>query len=199
MRRPVRIGVTGGIGSGKSTLVTELARRGCAVFSADEQVHRLYATSESLRSQLRARWGASVLSDGTVDRARIAAIVFADPAERAWLESIVHPLVGAAWETFASLAHDVPAVVAEVPLLFEANVDDRYDLTVLVTAPESVRVQRIESRGSAAADAVSRMQAQLTDEVRAQRADLVIENTGSIADVARLADDVLAAANRVSN
>ncbi len=199
MRRPVRIGITGGIGSGKSTLVAELARRGCAVFSADEQVHELYARDEALRGLLRERWGDQVVAvDGSIDRSRVSAIVFADAVERAWLESVVHPLVGAAWESFAAQASSAPAIVAEVPLLFEAGLEDRYDLTVLVTAPVEDRLRRVEARGVSAKDAHARMQAQLTEQERSNRAHLVLANTGTLDDMPQLADRVLEAARSLT-
>ncbi|MBC7644530.1 MAG: dephospho-CoA kinase, partial [Thermoleophilia bacterium] len=105
-QRPVLIGVTGGIGSGKSTVIDRFVQHGAARFSADEAVHALYATDE-VRDAVTARWGNRVLaSDGTIDRSVIAAIIFPDAAERIWLEGLLHPLVARAWLRFVYEAGD---------------------------------------------------------------------------------------------
>lgn len=199
MRRPVRIGVTGGLGAGKSSLVRELAMLGCRVFSADAVVHELYASHDGLRDVVRARWGDRILADdGTINRAAIADIVFADDVERTWLESVVHPLVADAWLQFVAAEQDAPAVVAEVPLLFEAGLADRYDLTVLVTAPEQIRRERVRTREHGSSHAAARMAAQWTDEARSDRADVVVHNDGSEAALMIAARTIFEAARTLS-
>lgn len=198
MGLPARIGVTGGIGAGKSVLVRELAARGCATFSSDDVVHALYARDPDLRREVTARWGDAILDDaGAVSRDAIAAIVFNDDGERRWLESVVHPLVAREWLRFIdAVGEDVPAIVAEVPLLFEAGLEDRYDLTVLVTAPLETRLARVGQRAHGALHAAERAAAQLTDEQRAARAGFVVVNDGTPDQLSAAAGEVLAAAGR---
>ncbi len=199
MRRPVRIGVTGGLGAGKSTLVRELARLGCVVFSADDVVHELYASNDELQKAVRERWGDRVCTaDGSINRAAIAEIVFADANERAWLESIVHPLVAAAWLQCVAQADAAAAIVAEVPLLFEAGLEDRYDLTVLVTADEATRMERVRDRNHGGSHASARIAAQWSDVQRSERAHLVIRNDGSEAALSAAAQQVLDAAHAIT-
>jgi dephospho-CoA kinase len=183
MTRPVRIGVTGSIGAGKSAFVEALARNGAASFSADAAVHAAYA-DEELRSQLIEHWGDAILADdGSVDRSAIARIVFADEAERRWLEGHVHPFAARAWLQFVDEQDrrdpPPPAIVAEVPLLFEAGLDERYDLTVTVDTPDVVRTERLQLAGDRA-DHRARAAAQLPSEEKARRADVVVGNDGTL-------------------
>lgn len=187
MSRPAVIGVTGGIGAGKSAAVDAFARRGAAVFSADAVVHDLYG-SDDVRDAVVDRWGDAVLApDGSVDREAIAGIVFADPVELAWLEGLLHPLVAREWLRFIEAQRALPeppdVVVAEVPLLFEAGLEDRYDHVVLVTAPLDVRLRRAGERATGSSHPQRRSARQMSDADKRERADVVIENTGSLADL----------------
>ncbi len=182
-RRPLIVGVTGGIGSGKSAAVDEFVRRGAAAFSADQAVHQLYRT-EPVRAAVIARWGPEVCAlTGEIDRARIAAIVFSDPTELQWLEDLLHPRVAEAWESWVSnqrnLANPPRMLVAEVPLLFEAGLEHRYDAVVLVTAPTEIRMQRVHDRGGHAADVSVRGGTQLPASATTSRATCVIDNDGT--------------------
>ncbi|MCW2924517.1 MAG: coaE [Thermoleophilia bacterium] len=199
MPRPIVIGVTGGIGAGKSTVVDAFSRRGATPFSADAAVHELYADPH-VRDAVRERWGSSVFDgSGDVDRGSIAAIVFNDPAERAWLESLLHPLVGVAWDRFVAeqqALHSAPGdsaefLVAEVPLLFEAGLEDRYDTIVAITAPLPTRIARAEARGSGRTLSAERDAAQMPEAEKAERADFTYANTGSVEDLEAFADSVL--------
>lgn len=194
------VGLTGGLGSGKSTALRLLGELGCATISADAIVHGLYAGAR-LRERVVERWGDGVLAaDGTIDRGAIAERVFPEPAEREWLQQQIWPLVGEAIWNFR-LAADAaargeargagaaslvgqphlperPAVaVVETPLLFEAGMEGLYDATVAVIAPEEVRAARAAARGHAAVD--ERNAAQLTQDEKAARADHVIVNDGT--------------------
>lgn len=184
VRQPTIIGVTGGIGAGKSSLVEAFARRGAVVFSADGAVHALYAR-EDVRDAVRARWGDKVFAaDDSVDRGAIAAIVFTDPAERAWLEGLLHPLVGEAWLAFVAEQSALPEppefLVAEVPLLFEAGLEDRYDVVVAITAPRPTRMERVAARGDGRSLPAERNAAQMRQRDKVARADIAFENTGSL-------------------
>jgi dephospho-CoA kinase len=133
-------------------------------------------------SALRQRWGDSIESGGVVDRSAVGERVFNDPAELAWLESAVHPLVQdeiAGW--FAGLPGDCPVAVVEVPLLFEGEMADRFDLTVAVVADEALRRERAEARGHVGLE--GREGRQLSQSDKAARADVVVENDGTPADL----------------
>ncbi|MBS1889027.1 MAG: dephospho-CoA kinase [Actinobacteria bacterium] len=176
------MGLTGGIAAGKSEALAAFGRLGAATLSSDAVVHELLE-SEPLRRELTARWGPEVAPVGApTDRARIGGIVFADPDELTWLESQIHPAVGAATAAWlAALPDDVEFAVVEVPLLFEGGRDGVFDTTVSVVAAEEVRRERAAARGHALVDA--REARQLTQEEKAERADHVVANDGSVADL----------------
>jgi dephospho-CoA kinase len=179
---PLTIGLTGGIAAGKSEALAAFGRLGAATLSSDAVVHDLLE-GEPLRSEMVARWGPEVAPDGApTDRGRIGGVVFADPAELTWLESRIHPAVAvetAAW--IAVLPTDTKVAVIEVPLLFEGGRESVFDTTVSIVAAEGVRRERAASRGHALVDA--REARQLTQEEKAERADHVVVNDGSVADL----------------
>jgi dephospho-CoA kinase len=180
------VGLTGGLGAGKSTALQALERLGAATLSTDAVVHELYA-SDAVREAVVDRWGPEVAPDGVVDRPAIARHVFAAPVERGWLEGLLWPLVGdrvASW--YAELGSRDPAPVAavvETPLLFEAGLESRYDATIAVVADEAVRAERAAARGHAAVD--ERAARQLSQEEKASRATYVVRNHGSVEDLER--------------
>jgi dephospho-CoA kinase len=179
---PLTIGLTGGIAAGKSEALAAFGRLGAATLSSDEVVHDLLE-GEPLRAKLAERWGPEVAPEGApTDRGRIGGIVFADPEQLKWLESTIHPLVGAetaAW--IAGLPDDTMVAVIEVPLLFEGGREKIFDTTVSIVATEDVRRERAASRGHALVDA--REARQLTQEEKAERADHVVVNDGSVEDL----------------
>jgi dephospho-CoA kinase len=189
------IGLTGGIGSGKSEALAACERAGAAVLSSDQVVHDLLGTDD-VKDLLVARWGEAVLADGKIDRAAVAQIVFNQPDELRWLEENLFPLVGAemvAWRVDLESSGDPPPVaVVEVPLLFEAGVHSAFDATIAVVADEAVRAERAASRDHQAVD--ERAARQLSQEEKASRADYVIRNDGSLADLER---DVRALVDRL--
>jgi dephospho-CoA kinase len=180
------VGLTGGLGAGKSTALAALERLGAATLSTDAVVHELYA-SEAVRDAVVGRWGAEVAPDGVVDRRAVAGRAFADADERAWLEGLLWPLVGervAAWREEVEALDPAPvAAVVETPLLFEAGLEHRYDATIAVVADEAVRAERAAARAHAAID--ERAARQLTQEEKASRATYVVRNHGTVEDLER--------------
>ena len=175
------VGLTGGLGAGKSTALAALQRLGAATISTDAVVHELYGTPEVIDAVV-GRWGPEVAPGGVVDRSQVAARAFADPAERAWLEGLLWPLVGRrVWEWREAVAAQdppPPAGVVETPLLFEAGLADAYDATIAVIAPEEVRAARAAARGHQAVD--ERTARQLSQEEKAQRATFSVVNAGTV-------------------
>ena len=179
------VGLTGGMGAGKSTALAALARLGAAVLSTDAVVHELYEHDARLRDAVLARWGAEVAPGGVVDRAAIAARAFANDGERRWLEGLLWPLVGervAAWLQQARAARPAPpAAVVEVPLLFESGLERGYDATIAVIADEAIRHARAAARGHQALD--ERVARQLSQEEKSQLATYTVVNDGSEAEL----------------
>ncbi len=175
------VGLTGGLAAGKSTALAALERLGARTLSTDAVVHELYTEAE-LRDAVVARWGPEVAPDGTVERARVAERVFADDAERKWLESVIWPMVGAkvwAFRQQAEAADLAPvAAVVETPFLFEAGMESGYDATIAVIAPEAVRAERAAERGHHGVD--ERNSRHLSQEEKAARATYIVVNDGSI-------------------
>lgn len=186
------VGLTGGLGAGKSTALAALERLGAAVISSDAVVHELYGADE-LREKVVARFGPGVAPGGVVDRSELARCAFATPEDRAWLESVIWPLVGARVAQWLKEAREQrpppPAAVVEVPLLFEAGLQDIYDATIAVISDEGVRRERAAARGHAALD--ERAARQLSQEEKAERATLVVRNDGTEADLERELSAVL--------
>jgi dephospho-CoA kinase len=178
------VGLTGGLGAGKSTALAALAKLGAEVISSDAVVHELYE-GDQLRDAVVARFGAGVAPAGTVDRAAVARAAFASPEDRAWLEATVWPLVGAhvaAWlERTRALTPAPAAAVVEVPLLFEAGLGELYDATITVISDEGLRAERASARGHALVD--ERAARQLSQQEKASRATFVVENDGSVEDL----------------
>jgi dephospho-CoA kinase len=192
------VGLTGGMGAGKSTALAALERLGAAVLSSDAVVHELYAHDERLRDAVVERWGAQVAPGGVVDRSAVAARAFADAEERDWLEGLLWPLVGArvaAWLTDVRSAGEAAvregprAAVVEVPLLFEAGLDGLYDATIAVIADERLRHERASARGHALAD--ERSARQLPEQEKARRATFVVRNDGSEQELEQVLSAVL--------
>jgi dephospho-CoA kinase len=186
------VGLTGGLGAGKSTALAALERLGAATLSTDAVVHELYETAE-LRDVVVQRWGDAVAPDGVVDRNAVADRVFGSAVEREWLESEVWPRVGArvaAWRGEID-ARDPPppAAVVETPLLFEAGMEGIYDATIAVVADEDVRAQRAGARGHVGTG--ERAARHLSQEEKSHRATFTVDNTGSIEDLERQLSSVL--------
>jgi len=180
------VGLTGGVGAGKSTALSALERLGAATLSTDAVVHDLYA-SDAVRAAVVERFGPDVAPNGAVDRATLATRAFATPEDRAWLEGMLWPRVGeriAAWREAEAARDPAPvAMVVEVPLLFEAGMEGAFDATIAVVADEDVRARRASGRGHEAVD--ERVARQLPQDEKARRADHAVHNDGSIEDLDR--------------
>lgn len=175
----LRVGLSGGIGSGKSTVAQALARRGAVVVDADAIAREVVEPGTPGLEAVVQRFGAGVLDGGgRLDRPRLAALVFDDASARADLNAIVHPLVAAETARRLAAAPADSVVVIDVPLLVEAA-RSGYDVVVIVEAPEAVRLQRLTGRGMSPDDARKRMGTQASDSDRRKVADVVIDNSGS--------------------
>lgn len=186
------IGLTGAIGAGKSTALATFAELGAEVLSTDALVHELYGSKE-LRDAVVQRWGEDVAPGGTVDRGRIAKIVFAAPDEREWLESLLWPLVGqriVSWiEQARARQPPPPAAVLEVPLLFESGFDAGCDATVAIVAGAETIASRTADRGLMSVG--EREGRQLTGEQKAARASYVVENDGGLEELRAKLSNIL--------
>lgn len=184
------VGLTGGIGSGKSTVARMLADRGAVVIDADALAREAVAPGTPGLAAVVTELGPSVLAaDGSLDRAAVAAIVFADADALARLEAVVHPIVAQLTERRRQAAGPGAIVVHDVPLLAENRLAGRYDLVVVVDAPDESRLRRLVARGLTPDDAQARMAVQAGRAERLAVADVVIDNG---TDLAALEDQVAA-------
>lgn len=187
------IGLTGGVATGKSTVVRRLKELGAAVIDADQLAREVVEPGEPALEEIRQRFGPEVIGeDGQLDRARLARIVFEDEEARKALEAIVHPRIRsrmrAKIEEFK--AQGEPVVVCDIPLLFETGVAlDWVDRTVVVYAPKEVQLQRLMARnGLTLEEAERRIAAQMPTEEKARRADAVIDNSRGLEETFRQVD-----------
>ncbi|WP_113702707.1 dephospho-CoA kinase [Nonomuraea lactucae] len=178
----LKIGLTGGIGSGKSEVSRRLAARGAVVIDADRIAREVVEPGTVGLARVVAAFGDEVLRpDGSLDRERLGAIVFADPDKLAVLNSIVHPLVGERVAELQGRAPDDAILVYDVPLLVENKLAPLYDVVVVVDASDEVRIARLaEHRGMPESDAKARIAAQAGREERLRAAHIVIPNEGSL-------------------
>jgi dephospho-CoA kinase len=189
----IRVGLTGGLASGKSTVAHRLAELGAEVFDADRIVAELYAAGGAGEAAAWELFGDEIFDDhGGVDRARLARLVFADPAKRHALEERIHPLVGEEIvRRFADAERrGVPVAVAEASQLLEAGTEDRYDRVVLVVAPEEERIRRWIAKGGDADDARGRIAAQIPPGEARRRATDMMVNDGTLEDLMRRVDEI---------
>lgn len=175
------VGLTGGIGSGKSTVAARLAERGAVVVDADAIVREVQAPGRPVFNAMVERFGPSIVgADGALDRQRVADLVFADAAALADLNAIVHPAVGdEIARRLESAAHSDEVVILDVPLLVESGRDDLIGLLVVDIDPELAVTRLVAHRGFTEADARARMARQVSREQRRARADVIIDNSGT--------------------
>jgi dephospho-CoA kinase len=186
----LRVGLTGGIASGKSTVGRLLGEAGCFVTDADRLVAELYRPGEAGAAAVSELFGARALRpDGGVDTKRLAEIVFGDAAARRRLEAAIHPLVAQRFEALAGERGGI--VVFEATLLVETGGYRRFDALVTVEAGEELRISRAVARGLAEDDARARLRAQATSEQRLAAADYVIRNEGTVAELRVQVDEVV--------
>jgi len=187
------VGLTGGLGAGKSEALRMLEELGAATLSTDAIVHELLASDE-LRDLVTQRLGPELAPDGHLDRSLIAERVFGDDEARAWLEGELWPRVGARialWKEEVEALDPAPAVaVVEVPLLFESGMEAAFDATIAVVADEAVREQRAGARGHAAVS--ERAGRQLSQQEKAERADFEVRNDGTLEELRETLSHVIA-------
>ena len=181
-----KVGLTGGIGSGKSTVCAMLRERGVAVYNSDERAKELMNSDIAIKQRIIARFGAESFADGVLNRAYLAQRVFASEEELAALNAIVHPRV---MEDFAAWAESAEGeyVVLESAILFESGFDSRVDMVVAIMAPDELRIERAMQRDGVTREQVEeRMRCQLSDEERCSRSKYAIVNI----ELEELEDDV---------
>jgi dephospho-CoA kinase len=187
------VGLTGGLGAGKSESLRALEELGAATLSTDAVVHDLLASDE-LRDVVAARLGEEVVKDGALDRSLIAERVFGDEDARGWLEAELWPRVGTRvieWRREAEALNPRPrAMVVEVPLLFESGMEGVFDATIAVVADEDLRAERAGARGHAALS--ERTGRQLSQAEKAERADFEVHNDGTLEELRETLSRVLA-------
>lgn len=190
---PMVIGLTGGLGAGKSTVLGLLRARGASVMSADAVAREALDRNPVVRRAVARRWGKTVFdAAGRLDRARLADIVFRDARARAALEKILHPVVRRAF-TARRRAHRRGWLVLEVPLLFEAGFEQRVDRTLVVWAPAPIVLKRLARSGRLSpADARRRLRAQMPPAEKRRRADWVLVNDGARARLRSAVDRLIA-------
>jgi dephospho-CoA kinase len=188
----LRVGLTGGIGAGKSEVSARLAAQGAVVIDADTIAREVVEPgTEGLAEVVEAFGPEVLLPDGTLDRPRLGDIVFADPELRSKLNAIVHPRVGARMAELEQAAGPGAIVVLDVPLIAETGRTNAYDLIVVVDAPPRVQVDRlVRRRGMTREQARARMEAQASREQRLAIADIVVDNSGSLGELDRQVGDL---------
>jgi dephospho-CoA kinase len=191
----LKVALTGGIATGKSYVLEQFRRRGVPCLDADSLAHGVTTAGTEATSAIAARFGASVLAaDGSVDRAKLGSIVFADPAARKDLEALVHPAVyraiTAGLRAFELLG--APLAAVDVPLLYESGHADDFDRVIVTTCPPEMQRARLLERGLSEAEALQRIAAQWPTEEKARRATFVIRTDGTFEETDRQVDEILA-------
>lgn len=176
----LKVGVTGGIGSGKSTVCAIFRTLGIPVYDADLETKQLYLNNTELKNQLIAAFGADVyLPDGSLNREKLRTIVFSQPESGRLLNSIVHPFVFAHFDQWCTRQTDVPYVIKEAAIMFESGGYRQMDLIIGVTAPDEVRIQRVMQRDHISREEViQRINRQMPAEELRKRCDFIIRNSG---------------------
>jgi dephospho-CoA kinase len=174
----VRVGLTGGIGSGKSTVARAFEALGARVYQADARAKELLVSDAQIAAELTQLLGPEAYKDGVPDRAWIASRVFADKELLAQMNAIVHPRVAADWEQFSIFNFQFSIVIMEAAILFESGMEGLVDYVVTVEAPVEQRVARAAARDGVAPESIrQRMAHQMSQSERAARADFVIDNS----------------------
>jgi len=188
----IRIALTGSIGMGKSTVAKMFERAGIPVFDADEVVRELQGPGGALVRAIGNRFPGSV-NGGVLDRDKLAASVLDDPAELAALEAIVHPAVRDAREAFIRANRDAPALLFEIPLLFETGGESEFDKVIVVSAPADVQRARALGRPGMTAQKFDAILArQVPDAEKRKRADLVVDTGKDLSTTQRQVDEIIA-------
>ncbi len=190
----IKIAITGGIGSGKSTLCDAFSRAGIPIYNADVEAKRLMMENTKLRTQITTAFGEDAYNEEGLNRKYISAMVFADSEKLSTLNSIVHPAVMRDFEMWSAMhAENMPYVILESAILFESGFDACVDLSVAVLAPEELRIMRVVNRDGVTKEQVAaRMAAQISEEELNQRADYTVVNIieGEMDDAAQRLDQI---------
>ncbi len=184
------IGLTGGIGSGKSLATEYFADLGALVIDADQLARAAIERGSTGFDQTLAAFGDSILKDGEIDRQVLGEIIFKDASHKATLESIIHPYVRKQFEAAVASLTGKQTLVYEIPLLFETNAADRFDLVITIEAEMDIRIARLRAKGLHLSQIQARIAAQATREQRLSIADFVIENNGTADDLARQVENI---------
>jgi dephospho-CoA kinase len=196
----LKVALTGGIATGKSYVLEQFRRRGVPCLDADLFAHGVTAAGTEATAAIAARFGPDVLAaDGSVDRARLASIVFADPAARRYLESLIHPAVyraiTAGLRAFELLGAP-PFAVVDVPLLYESGHAEDFDRVIVTICPPEMQLARLLARGLSEGEARQRIAAQWPTEEKARRATFVIRTDGAFEETDRQVGAVLESLTR---
>jgi len=171
------IGLTGGIGSGKSTVSRFFEIIGIPVYIADMESKRLTESSPAIRRKLTERFGTKLHADGKLNKSLLASLIFENEENRNYVNSVIHPVVKSNFEQWKALHASSPVLVIEAAILFESGFAGLVDVRVTVTAPEELRIRRVELReGWSRQSILARIQSQLPEEERIRRSDYVIFN-----------------------
>jgi dephospho-CoA kinase len=194
------VGLTGGIGAGKSTVAALLAKRGAVVIDADRIAREVVEPGTPTLAQLVERFGPEILqANGALDRPKLAAVAFVDDATRKELEAITHPAIGAEFLRRVAEAPADAVVIHDVPLLVESKRGFEYACVIVVEAPLELRLDRLEARGVDRDDARRRIGLQATDEDRRKVATWVVDNAGDLAHLEKQISDIWIELERRAN
>jgi dephospho-CoA kinase len=186
----LQVGLTGGIGSGKSLAAEYFAQLGAVVVDFDQLARDVVERGSEGFDEVVARFGDSVLTQGELDRKKLGEIIFADPSAKKNLEAITHPRIRAAYAKFLEEQNSDAIVIAQIPLLAESEHAYPFDLTIAVSAPESQRYERLRQRGLKDYQIAARMSAQATDQAREAIVNIVIRNDGTSDDLLRQVENI---------
>jgi len=171
------IGLTGGIGSGKSIISSLLSIMGIPVYIADTESKRLTESSPDIREKLKKRFGADLYVGDQLNKTLLASLIFENEANRNFVNSVIHPIVRIDFEEWKTKHSSFPLLATEAAILFESGFEDSVDVTITAAAPEELRIRRVELReGWPRTSIISRIQSQLSEEERIRRSDYVIYN-----------------------
>jgi len=173
----LKVGLTGGIGSGKSLVSKIFSLLGIYVYNADIAAKDLYNTNNDLKTEMKKLFGENIYSDGILDKQKLASIIFSDKQKLAQINTLVHPAVFADFEIFVSKLPETPYVIHETAILFEAGMSSMFDYIINVCAPEELRINRVLQRETNTTDNVKkRIANQWADKERAKSSDFNIIN-----------------------
>lgn len=186
----LKVALTGGIGSGKSTVAEMLQECGAIVIDSDQLARDVIERGTAGYEAVLAAFGDSILTDGDIDRGKLAEVVFQDEQKRKKLESIIHPLVRDAAEKAMRKLPTDSVVINQIPLLVETDGAKRFDHVITVSASEEIRRGRLAQRGLKDYEITKRLQAQVNDPAREAIADSIVRNEGSLDDLQRSVEEM---------